>query len=93
MILVPTRELAVQVSDNLKTYARHLRINVTTLYGGAGMQPQINNLQRGVDVLVACPGRLLDHLERDHSAERPIAVSVRTRLPTSIAWRKTRASA
>ncbi len=64
LILVPTRELAVQVSDNLKTYARHLRINVTTLYGGAGMQPQINNLQRGVDVLVACPGRLLDHLER-----------------------------
>ncbi|MGG6462648.1 DEAD/DEAH box helicase [Solilutibacter silvestris] len=64
LILVPTRELAVQVSDNLKTYARHLRINVTTLYGGAGMQPQINNLQRGVDVLVACPGRLLDHIER-----------------------------
>ncbi|PNS07617.1 DEAD/DEAH box helicase [Solilutibacter silvestris] len=64
LILVPTRELAVQVSDNLKGYSRYLRMNVTTLFGGAGMQPQINNLQRGVDVLVACPGRLLDHLER-----------------------------
>lgn len=64
LILVPTRELAVQVSDNLKTYARHLRLNVTMLYGGVGMQPQIDNLRRGVDILVACPGRLLDHLER-----------------------------
>jgi len=64
LILVPTRELAVQVGDSLKSYARHLRINVTTIYGGAGMQPQIEQLRRGVDVLVACPGRLLDHLER-----------------------------
>lgn len=64
LVLVPTRELAVQVADNLKTYARHLRLNVTTLFGGVGMQPQIDNLNRGVDVLVACPGRLIDHLER-----------------------------
>ena len=64
LVLVPTRELAVQVADNLKTYARHLRLNVTTLFGGVGMQPQIDNLHRGVDVLVACPGRLLDHMER-----------------------------
>jgi len=64
LVLVPTRELAVQVSDNLKGYAKHLRLNVTTLFGGAGMQPQIDNLRRGVDVLVACPGRLLDHMER-----------------------------
>jgi ATP-dependent RNA helicase RhlE len=64
LVLVPTRELAVQVSDSLKTYGRHLRLNVTTIYGGAGMQPQIDNLRRGVDILVACPGRLLDHMER-----------------------------
>lgn len=64
LVLVPTRELAVQVADNLKTYARHLRLNVTLLFGGVGMQPQIDNLNRGVDVLVACPGRLIDHLER-----------------------------
>ena len=50
LVLVPTRELAVQVADNLKTYARHLRLNVTTLFGGVGMQPQIDNLHRGVDV-------------------------------------------
>ena len=49
LILVPTRELAVQVADNLKTYGRHLRMNVTTIFGGAGMQPQIDNLRRGVD--------------------------------------------
>ena len=64
LILVPTRELAVQVSDSLRTYGRHLRLNVTTIYGGAGMQPQIDAFRRGVDILVACPGRLLDHLER-----------------------------
>ena len=64
LVLVPTRELAVQVAESIKAYGRHLRLNVTTIYGGAGMQPQIDNLRRGVDVLVACPGRLIDHLER-----------------------------
>ena len=67
LILVPTRELAVQVADNLKTYGRHLRMNVTTIFGGAGMQPQIDNLRRGVDVLIACPGRLLDHMDSGHA--------------------------
>ena len=67
LVLVPTRELALQVADSLKTYGRHLRLNVTTLYGGAGMQPQIDNLRRGVDILVACPGRLLDHMERGNA--------------------------
>ena len=64
LILTPTRELAVQVSDSLRAYGRHLRLNVTAIFGGAGMQPQIEQLRRGVDILVACPGRLLDHLER-----------------------------
>ncbi|HET8819578.1 MAG TPA: DEAD/DEAH box helicase, partial [Xanthomonadaceae bacterium] len=64
LVLVPTRELAVQVADSIKAYGRHLNLNVTTIYGGAGMQPQIDNLRRGVDILVACPGRLIDHLER-----------------------------
>ena len=64
LVLVPTRELAVQVADSFKTYGRHLRLNVTTLFGGVGMQPQIEQLRRGVDVLVACPGRLIDHLDR-----------------------------
>jgi len=64
LVLVPTRELAVQVSDSLKAYGRGLRLHVATLFGGVGMQPQVDSLRRGVDVLVACPGRLLDHLER-----------------------------
>ena len=64
LVLVPTRELAVQVADSFKTYGRHLKLNVTTLFGGVGMQPQIEQLRRGVDVLVACPGRLIDHLDR-----------------------------
>jgi ATP-dependent RNA helicase RhlE len=64
LVLVPTRELAVQVHDSLRAYGKHLRLATTTVYGGAGMQPQIDALRRGVDILVACPGRLLDHLER-----------------------------
>ena len=67
LILVPTRELAVQVSDSLKAYGRHLRLNVTMIFGGVGMQPQVDNLRRGVDILVACPGRLLDHLDSGHA--------------------------
>lgn len=64
LILVPTRELAVQVADSLRLYGKHLRLNVTTIFGGAGMGPQMDNLRRGVDILVATPGRLIDHLER-----------------------------
>jgi ATP-dependent RNA helicase RhlE len=76
LILVPTRELAVQVADNLKTYGRHLRLNVTTIFGGAGMQPQIDNLRRGVDVLIACPGRLLDHMDSGHAKLDAVEVLV-----------------
>ncbi len=64
LVLTPTRELAVQVSENLRSYAKHLRLNVTSLFGGVGMQPQVEAFRRGVDVLVACPGRLIDHLDR-----------------------------
>jgi ATP-dependent RNA helicase RhlE len=64
LILVPTRELAVQVADSLRSYGKYLRLNVTTIFGGAGMQPQVDNLRRGVDILVATPGRLIDHLDR-----------------------------
>ncbi|KFN47761.1 hypothetical protein N790_07470 [Arenimonas malthae CC-JY-1] len=64
LVLVPTRELAVQVSDSLRAYGKHLRLSTATVYGGAGMQPQVDALRRGVDVLVACPGRLIDHLQQ-----------------------------
>ena len=64
LILVPTRELAVQVADSVRSYGKHMRLNVTTIFGGAGMGPQVDNLRRGVDILVATPGRLIDHMER-----------------------------
>jgi ATP-dependent RNA helicase RhlE len=64
LVLTPTRELAAQVHDSIKTYGKHARIASTVIYGGAGMQPQIDAMRRGVDILVATPGRLIDHLER-----------------------------
>ena len=64
LVLTPTRELAVQVHDSLRTYGKHARLASTVIYGGAGMNPQLDALRRGVDILVATPGRLIDHLER-----------------------------
>ncbi len=64
LILTPTRELAVQVHDSLRDYSKYLRIPSTTIYGGAGMGPQQDALRRGVDLIVATPGRLIDHMDR-----------------------------
>ena len=64
LVLVPTRELAVQVGDNLRSYAKHMRMNISVIFGGAGMGPQVEMFRRGIDVLVATPGRLIDHLDR-----------------------------
>ena len=64
LILVPTRELAVQVSDNIKGYAKYLRLKLAMVFGGVGMGPQIDQFRRGIDILVATPGRLIDHMER-----------------------------
>jgi ATP-dependent RNA helicase RhlE len=76
LILTPTRELAVQVAESIKTYGRHLRLNVTTIYGGAGMGPQVDSLRRGTDILVATPGRLIDHMERGSAKLDAIEVLV-----------------
>ncbi len=64
LVLTPTRELAAQVNDSLRAYGRHLRVRTGVIFGGVGMQPQVDTLRRGVDILVATPGRLIDHLER-----------------------------
>ncbi|MDR1075715.1 MAG: DEAD/DEAH box helicase [Xanthomonadaceae bacterium] len=64
LILTPTRELALQVHESLRDYSKYLRIPSATIYGGVGMGPQLDALRRGVDLLIACPGRLLDHMER-----------------------------
>jgi len=61
LILTPTRELAAQVHEDVRTYGKHLKFRSSLVYGGVGMQPQVDALRRGVDVLVATPGRLLDH--------------------------------
>lgn len=64
LILTPTRELAAQVSDSVRTYGKYLSLKSAVVYGGIGIGPQIQMLRRGVDILVATPGRLLDHLEQ-----------------------------
>ena len=65
LILVPTRELAMQVAEAVHKYGRKLGITVLPVYGGAPMEQQIRTLKRGVDVVVATPGRALDHIRRN----------------------------
>jgi ATP-dependent RNA helicase RhlE len=62
LVLAPTRELASQIAESFRTYGRHLRLSVAVVFGGVGHRPQIEALSRGVDILVATPGRLLDHM-------------------------------
>ena len=64
LILVPTRELATQVSDNIKSYGRYLRLRTLVVFGGVNINPQIEAFRRGCDILVATPGRLLDHAQQ-----------------------------
>jgi ATP-dependent RNA helicase RhlE len=60
LVIAPTRELVVQIEENIRAYAKHLPLTVATVFGGVGEQPQIRALRSGTDVVVACPGRLLD---------------------------------
>ncbi|SDZ74278.1 MULTISPECIES: DEAD/DEAH box helicase [Acidovorax] len=60
LVLTPTRELAAQVEESVREYGKYLDINSTVVFGGVGMNPQIDRIKRGVDILVATPGRLLD---------------------------------
>ena len=60
LVLTPTRELAAQVEESVRTYGKHLALKSTVIFGGVGMNPQIERMKRGVDILVATPGRLLD---------------------------------
>jgi ATP-dependent RNA helicase RhlE len=64
LVLVPTRELAVQVHASLVSYGAPVRLRVAAIYGGVGIRPQIQALQRGIDIVVATPGRLLDHIQQ-----------------------------
>jgi ATP-dependent RNA helicase RhlE len=60
LVLAPTRELVVQIEENIRAYAKHMPLSVATVFGGVGEHPQIRALRSGADVIVACPGRLLD---------------------------------
>jgi ATP-dependent RNA helicase RhlE len=64
LVLTPTRELAAQVSDSVKAYGKFLKLRSTVVYGGVDMPPQTKILREGVDILVATPGRLLDHVQQ-----------------------------
>jgi ATP-dependent RNA helicase RhlE len=65
LVLTPTRELAAQVAESVVTYGRYLPLRSTAIYGGVSINPQIKKLRSGVDILVATPGRLLDHVSQN----------------------------
>ena len=62
LVVVPTRELAVQVMESIRIYGKHLPLRSIAIFGGVGIRPQISTLHRGVDIVIATPGRLLDHV-------------------------------
>jgi ATP-dependent RNA helicase RhlE len=64
LVLTPTRELAAQVGESVRVYGRHLPFRVAEIFGGVSINPQISTLRKGVDIVVATPGRLLDHLQQ-----------------------------
>ena len=64
LILTPTRELAAQVAESVAGYGKHLRFTSAVIFGGVNINPQIDKLRRGVDIVIATPGRLLDHVEQ-----------------------------
>lgn len=76
LIIVPTRELALQVADHAKQLSHGLRLELATIYGGVSLKPQEDALRRGVDVVIATPGRLLDHVERRNLAFTSLQILV-----------------
>ncbi len=66
LILTPTRELAIQISESVKSYGRYLPLRQTVIFGGVGQQPQVQLLKQGVDILIATPGRLLDLMNQGY---------------------------
>ncbi len=64
LILTPTRELAAQVAESVRTYGKHVPMRSAVIFGGVSINPQISELRRGVDIVIATPGRLLDHVQQ-----------------------------
>ena len=73
LIMAPTRELAIQITDEIKKFGKYTKIRVVTVYGGQGMGIQLDALDRGVEIVVATPGRLIDHLKRGSIELRDVA--------------------
>ncbi len=76
LIVTPTRELAEQIHDVIRELGRFTKIRSATVYGGVGMQPQVNALRRGTEIIVACPGRLLDHVRRGNANLKAVEILV-----------------
>lgn len=76
LVLSPTRELAVQIYEQFGLLARYTRVTGAAVFGGVGMKPQIDGFRNGVDIIVATPGRLLDHLQHDYATLRHVEVLV-----------------
>ena len=66
LVLAPTRELAAQVEESVRAYGKHLKLKSAVIFGGVGMNPQIERIKKGIDILVATPGRLLDLAGQGH---------------------------
>lgn len=76
LVLTPTRELTAQVEESFRKYARYTELRIVPVFGGVGLEPQSRPLRRGVDVVVATPGRLLDHMERGNVSFEDLEVLV-----------------
>lgn len=76
LVLAPTRELAIQISDSFRIYGKHLKFRQALVYGGVSQGSQVNSLRRGVDVLIATPGRLIDLMDQGHIDLRDVEVFV-----------------
>ncbi|MDX2175582.1 MAG: DEAD/DEAH box helicase [Candidatus Sumerlaeia bacterium] len=76
LVLTPTRELAQQVHDVLQPLAKALKLTTACVYGGVGMEPQAKALKQGATIVVACPGRLLDHMERGNARFNQVSILV-----------------
>jgi ATP-dependent RNA helicase RhlE len=76
LVLAPTRELAAQIDDERRRLASHTRLTGAAVFGGVGMEPQVQAFRRGVDVVVATPGRLLDHLRQPYARLAQVEILV-----------------
>jgi ATP-dependent RNA helicase RhlE len=76
LVVVPTRELADQVHESVKNYGRHVKLKSAVIFGGVNINPQIDALRRGVDIVVATPGRLLDHVQQKTIDLRQVEILV-----------------